>query len=145
MTFERMIKKFQCPGCVCGPKPKTCSAFKLSEDVGAQKCSGHVMGTSINGQIHVALGLPTGFCRSPPQDDKKRTRSQLEIGLWLKGTKPLWDHLNVPVWALVQDGHLFVRTYRPRVDRSQIDVIAGGTLAMVPNAIDVKPFYDEID
>lgn len=144
MTKEEMIEKFQCPGCVSGPDPKTCPAFKLDEEYGF-KCSGHVMGTSLNGVIHIALGLPKGFCRSGPQDDMKRTRSTMQLGLWLKDTNPAWDKLNIPVWALEEDGFLFIRTYAPRTDRSRVDVIEGGTLALVPQAINVKPFYEEFD
>lgn len=143
-TKEEMIEKFQCPGCVSGPNPKTCPSFKLKEEY-AFSCGGHVMGTSINMQIHIALGLPKGFNRSPPRDDMMRTRSQLELGLWLEGTAPEWNFLNVPVWAMEEDGHLFVRTYSPRTDRGRIDVIEGGTLALVPQAIDIKPKLEEFD
>jgi hypothetical protein len=144
MTEEEMIEKFQCPGCVSGPDPKTCPHFKLSTEYGF-KCGGHVLGTSINMQIHIALGMPKGFNRTPPQDDKMRTRSTMELGMWLEGTKPDWDKLNVPVWALEQDDCLFVRTFSPRTDRSRIDVIAGGKLDMVPGALDVSKFYEEFD
>jgi hypothetical protein len=144
MTKEKMVEKFQCPGCVDGPAPKKCKGYKLSEEHGIV-CSGHVLGTSINMQIRFALGLPKGFSRAGPQDDMRATRSKLSLSLWLKGTSPVWDKFNVPVWALEEDGFLFVRTYAPRTDRGRIDVIEGGTLAMVPQAIDVKPFYEEFD
>jgi len=103
------------------------------------------MGTSINLIYHIAIGLPKGFCRSGPQDDMKATRSKLVLGLWLKGTAPTWDKLNVPVWALEQEGFLFVRTYAPRTDRGRIDVIEGGTLALTPKALDAGEFHAEID
>jgi hypothetical protein len=144
MTKEEMIEKFQCPGCVSGPDPKTCPGFKLDEQYGF-KCESHVLGTSINGQIHIALGMPKGFNRPSPQDDMVRTRSTLQLGLWLKGTNPAWDKLNIPVWALERDGFLFVRTYAPRTDRGRIDVLEGATLALVPQALDVSKFYEEFD
>jgi hypothetical protein len=56
-----------------------------------------------------------------------------------------WDKFNVPVWALVQEGVLFVRTYCPRTNQTFVDVIEGGTLSLVPQAIDVAPFYEEMD
>lgn len=44
-----------------------------------------------------------------------------------------------------QDGHLFVRTYSPRIDATFVDVIKGGTLALVPDAVNVGDFIGEID
>lgn len=144
MTREEMIKKFQCVGCVSGPDPKTCPAFKLDEQYGF-KCSGHVIGTMVGLQLHLALGMPKGFNRSSPQDDMMATRNTLQLALWLKGTNPAWDKFNLPTWALEEDGCLFVRTYAPRTDRGRIDVLEGGTLALVPNAIDVSKFTDDFD
>lgn len=144
MTEEEMIKKFQCPGCVGGPSPRSCEEFKLVKEYGA-KCAGHVMGTSINLMTHIALGLPKGYNRSGPRDDMTRTRSTLSLGLWVKGTAPEWDKLNVPVWASEQEGFLFVRTYSPRTDRTRIDVVEGGTMALVPGALDTNKFVDEFD
>lgn len=143
---QEMVEKFQCPGCMCGTDPKTCSAFNLEQPYGFH-CSGHVLGTSVNMQFHIALGLPKGFNRPPPRDDMMRTRSTIinGFGMWLAGTKPSWDKLNIPVWAMVNDGYLFVRTYSPRTDRGRIDVIEGGTLDMVPQALDVSKFVDEFD
>lgn len=69
----------------------------------------------------------------------------MDIRLWVSGTKPEWDRLNVPVWAMVDDGFLFVRTFAPRVNMSWVDVIEGGDLSMVPNAINVGAFVGEID
>lgn len=144
ITKEKMVEAFQCPGCVCGPDPKNCPQFKLKEDYGFS-CGGHVLGTTVNFQVHMALGLPKGFNRPPPQDDMMRTRSKMEIHLWLKGTHPGWDNLNVPVWALEEDGFLFVRTYSPRTDRGRVEVIDGATLALVPRALNVALFRDEFD
>lgn len=145
MTKEEMIKKFQCPGCVGGPDPKTCESFKLNEEYGF-KCGGHVMGTTINLMTHIALGLPKGYNRSGPRDDMTRTRNTLSLALWeKKGSLPAWDKLNVPVWASEQEGFLFVRSYSPRTDRTRIDVVEGGTMALVPGALDTNKFVDEFD
>jgi len=46
---------------------------------------------------------------------------------------------------MVKDGFLFVRTYSPRINHCSIDVIEAGDLDMVPEAIDVGKFIDEID
>jgi hypothetical protein len=67
------------------------------------------------------------------------------IRLWVSGTAPDWDRFNVPVWAMEKDGFLFVRTFAPRLDEGSVDVIEGGTLKMVPQAIDISPFIDEMD
>lgn len=57
----------------------------------------------------------------------------------------IWSRFNVAVWAMERDGFLFVRTYMPRVDVTVVDVIEGGTLALVPDAVNVGEFVDEID
>ena len=72
-------------------------------------------------------------------------KNKIDIRLWPGGTKLDWDKLNVPVWAMVKDGFLFVRTFAPRINRTWIDVIEHGTMDMVPNAINVSEFIDEID
>jgi hypothetical protein len=144
MTKEEMIEKFQCPGCVSGPNPKKCPAFKLDTQYGF-KCSGHVLGTSVNLQFNIALGLPKGFNRPSPQDDMMRTRNVLQLALWLKDTNPAWDKFNIPTWAMEHEGFLLVRTYSPRTDRGRVDVVEGGTLALVPNALDVSKFVDDFD
>lgn len=141
MTQIEMVEEFQCPGCTCGG-PKACDKFKLRslpcpEDHGVW-CESHSAGTFLMGFGRIALGLPKGFCRYGPSD-------KLDIRLYQKGTKPEWDRLNVAVWAMVKDGFLFVRTYSPRVNKCSVDVVEGGDLGMVPGAIDVSKFIDEID
>lgn len=86
----------------------------------------------------LALGLPKGFNRYGIGD-------KMSIRLFQKGKKPAWNNLNVAVWAIVENGFLFVRTYSPRVNYCTIDVVEGGDLSMVPGAIDVSKFFDEID
>jgi hypothetical protein len=88
------------------------------------------------------LGLPKGF-------NKVGEYAAFLLRLWPKGTKPQWDKLNVPVWSLEQDGHLFVRTFTPRLCRPSVDVVEGGTrkesLPAKLKGIDVGEFYEEID
>lgn len=168
LTVVDMVEKFQCPGCVSGSDttcgnyvPVTQSGF--SDDAKASWCDGHTLGTSLfgsTGMLHMALGLPKGFNRSGQTLDifnahfkegphkgrrKPNTASFMEIRLWLAGQDPGWDEFNIPVWAMVEDGFLFVRTVCPRTARVITDVIEGGTLDMVPNAVDVGKFVDEID
>jgi len=138
MTQIEMIEEFQCPGCTCGG-PKTCDKLKLHVSVSVGTwCESHSAGTFMLGLGRIALGLPKGFHRYGPGD-------KMEIRLFLAGEKPEWDHLNVAVWAMVIGGFLFVRTYSPRVNRCSTEVISGGDLGMVPGALDVGKFIDEID
>lgn len=155
MTNEELIEKFLCVGCVSGSDTK-CGRFKLNTSYGAS-CTSHVLGTRMMGAGTLALGLPTGFNRPPPEkagpdSTQMKHSNTMEIRLWAKGTAPEWNNLNVPVWALEKDGFLFVRTLAPRVGRLYVDVIEGGTLGMtaeqahgVLHAIDVSKFIDEID
>jgi hypothetical protein len=144
MTFEEMVEKFQCPGCVAGSDTK-CGVFTPNAEHNA--CDAHVLGIMIGLGNSIALGLPNGFNKpginwsaNPP-----RAKNKIHIRLWTATTQPQWDHLNVPVWAMVEDGFLFVRTYSPRINKGVVDVIESGNLSMVPNAIDVSKFIDEID
>lgn len=141
MTPKQMIEKFQCPGCVSGES--NCNSYKIDNSYG-NRCSNHVVGTMFNFR-HYALGLPTGFNKSGFNDKRNGTKNTMMIRLWLKGTSPTWDHLNVPVWSMEENGFLFVRTYSPRIDDGAVDIIEGGVLEMVPNSINVAEFIDEID
>jgi hypothetical protein len=154
----RMIKEFQCAGCVCGSDPKDCGAFKLAvvEDTfwhGAMfHCDGHIPGTNVLGVRSglLYLGLPTGFNRvgmrfmhgcNAPGEEPGASR----VRLFLTPSYPTWDALNVAVWAMRQDGHLFVRTYMPRINCAYVDVVEGGDLKHCPNAIDVSKLVEEMD
>lgn len=148
---KSMIKEFQCPGCVCGCDPDDCSAYDPKSVDGAAWCDGHVCGTTMMPGGTIALGLPKGFCKTGVEIDhydrtgkKKRGRNKIDIRLWADAA-PKWDRLNVPVWALEQDGYLFVRTFMPRINSSYVEVIKGGTMALVPQAINVAEFIEEID
>ena len=132
VEIKEMVEMFQCPGCVCG-SDTNCGHYNY--DQRELKCTGHVIGTHIGLGNRVALGLPKGFNKPGFTTDR----------LCLKDTHPGWDRLNVPVWAMEKDGFLFIRTFAPRINFSCVDVIEGGTLDMVPNAINVAEFYEEID
>jgi hypothetical protein len=139
-TIVEMVEEFQCPGCVCGVDTK-CGQYKY--DVDHQTCMSHVLGTSVLGIGNFALGLPRGFCKSGV-DYEFKSRNKMHIRLWT-GKHPIWDNLNIAVWAMEKDGTLFVRTYSPRVNYACVDVIDGGTLSLCPGAINVAKFLDEID
>lgn len=143
MLAEEMIEKFQCPGCIYGSDTK-CGKFYLRTECGVF-CGNHVLGTMDNGLRAFALGLPKGFCQPGPKDSREGNKIKMSIRLWTTGTSFEWDNLNVPVWAMEKDGFLFVRTYSPRINDGFVDVIEAGDLSMVPGAIDVSKFYDEID
>ncbi|MFO0939852.1 MAG: hypothetical protein U0930_03715 [Pirellulales bacterium] len=139
-----MVEQFQCPGCVCGGDTK-CGKFKW--DAEWQRCVSHVLGTMFGLGNWVALGMPKGF-NKPGFDFAQEPAvvySKMLIRLWPGPEVPNWNHLNIPVWALMQDGFLFVRTYCPRINVGYVDVIQGGALELVPNAIDVSKFIGEID
>jgi hypothetical protein len=140
---ERLVGRFQCPGCVCGSSPDICDKYNFSPD--DLRCVSHVLGTYIGLGNLVALGLPKGFNKPGfTQDGEKENK--MSIRLFCNGDTPTWDRLNVPVWAMEQDGFLFVRTFAPRIDLTWVDVIEGGTIAIChDNVINVAGFYDELD
>ncbi len=139
-NINKMIEQFQCPGCVCG-SDIDCGRYNYDKEM--QQCTGHVLGTSVGLNNSVALGLPRGF-NKPGFDEEGRCKNTMNIRLWESGD-PGWDNLNVPVWAMEQDGFLFVRTYMPRINMTAVDVIKGGKIDMCPDAIDVSAFVDKID
>lgn len=145
---KERIEKFQCPGCVHGGDTN-CGMFSESIDAFCNSCQNHVLGTHIGFNILVALGLPKGFNRpGRVWDDKAKNfihESRINIRLLDINDLPEWNKLNIPVWAMEKDGYLFVRTVMPRIGMILIDVIEGGTLDLVPNALNVAEFIDEID
>lgn len=146
-TFKQMVEEFQCPGCVCGGNIH-CGSYKLGkEGETGGGCRGHVLGTMIGLGNSVALGLPRGFNKPGYDYEAEPPRAIIKMGirLWANGTRPDWNHLNVPVWFLESDGVLFVRTFMPRINLGLIDVVDGGSADLVLHALDVAKFLDEID
>lgn len=139
--IEKLVERFQCPGCARG-KNTDCGEYYYSPK--EMRCSSHACGTYLGLSNLVAQGLPKGFNKPGIRDDGLN-KNKIDIRLWIEGTYPEWDHLNVPVWAMVEDGFLFVRTFAPRINFSWVDVIEKGTLSMCPNAIDVSEFKNDID
>lgn len=138
MNNEALVEKFLCPGCTCGSDSK-CGSYNPVAVDGNLMCGGHCPGTLVVPGGKIALGLPKGF-------NKVGQAEKSNIRLWSVGTKPDWDRLNVPVWAMEKDGFLFVRTYCPRINVGWVDVIEGGKKEDCPaGVIDVGSFKDEID
>ena len=111
----------------------------VGTEVGGYRCEKHHPATMMLGFGKLALGLPKGFHRLGKCGFDMRLFEKPE------DAKDLWDHLNVPVWAMEKDGYLFVRTYAPRVNETWVDVVKEGTLGLVPKAINVGEFFDDID
>jgi hypothetical protein len=141
-----MVEKFQCPGCSLGHEPKSCVNFVI-DDYGTfgSSCRNHYAGTLIAGIGRIALGLPVGFNRYGGCAETKAT-DRMVIRLHPNWAPP-WDRFNVPVWKVLEDNILYVRTYSPRNNFSCVDVIQNGALndPMLENTIDVGQFHDEID
>lgn len=136
----KLVERFQCPGCVCGCGID-CGKYKY--DYRELRCVAHVLGTYMNGAL-IALGMPKGFNRAG-WDASGKQRNKIDIRLFLEDQRPEWDNLNVPVWAIEQDGFLFVRTFAPRVNITWVDIIEKGKLSICPNAINVSNFIEDID
>lgn len=138
--IEPMVARFQCVGCVC-ECAAGCDSYKLGTGNGALWCENHAPGTLQFPGDRFFLGLPKGFCKTGPREK----RYIGGIRLWSKGKgQPFWDKFNMPVWAMLQDGYLFVRTYMPRLNIGVTDVIEGAT-ELPEGAIDVAEFQGKID
>jgi len=154
--LQSMVEKFQCPGCLRG-SDTSCGKYSLDPD--GFSCENHAIGTSmlsLNGLIKFALGLPKGFNRpglEKNSDNVRHYKNQMEIRFHDATTdegkmklRRWWNHLNVAVWAMEQDGYLFVRTFSPRINTTYVDVVKGGSRTdLVPDAINVADFIDDID
>lgn len=140
---KAMIQEFQCSGCVSGMDTK-CGRFKLWRLEDQFACQSQCAGTRHLGIANglMALGLPKGFDRVGQAEGRQQ---EIYVRLSEKSDLGEWDKCNVAVWALEQDGYLFVRTYSPRINKAYVDVIKGGKLAQVPGAINVGKFKDDID
>lgn len=143
---KQMVKKYQCLGCMRG-SDTNCGTYKPN-DLNGGSCLSHVLGTSEIGIGLFALGFPKGFNRpGVTWDDSGRLQSQhkMEVRFSDVSEPTVFDKFNVAVWAIEYEGDLLVRTYAPRVNRTVLDVVRGGTLSLVPQAINVCDFVGEID
>lgn len=147
MSLEqlRMVREYQCSGCVVGSDPKTCGSFELQEEKNDfYRCIQHVSGTRVYPGGNIYLGLPKGFNKVGAVHPDYKSKTHIRIHP--EDSVLPWDRLNVAVWGMEQDGTLFVRTYCPRVNDAFIDILPGRTMAVLPEGvIDVGEFIDEID
>ena len=145
MTAAEMVETFLCPGCVCGGDT-SCGTYTPDDEFG-HRCMGHVCGTACMGsQEPSALGLPSGVNHCRRRFDERQVREiVLLVRLWTAGSSPVWDDFNRPVWAMLKDGFLFVRTLSPRIGQLAVDVIEGGDMSMVPGALDVGDLSEGMD
>jgi hypothetical protein len=150
--LKEMVEQVQCPGCVVGMDTK-CGKFKSVEGQPWSSCETHVMGTSAFGMVggrHLLIGAPKGFCRMG--------ENTTTIRLFEDVKDAQYDKLNVPVWAMRDEGLLWVRAYSPRVNALTLDVYKKGDVqdlkSMFSEAlkrsgmempIDVKEFKKDID
>ena len=141
--INEMVEKFQCPGCVNGSSVCDCKKYSIAIEQFHFFYENHCPGTRILGvrSSLILLGLPKGFNRIG--DDHKDNDEYVRLFVNKNGL--IYDKFNVPVWALEKDGYLFIRTFAPRLNRTFVDIHKGMKISMVPNAIDVSKFYDEMD
>ena len=92
MTPEEMIKKFLCPGCVSGEDCLDIQLIKFNDEQTGFNCLNYCAGTRILGLGKIFLSMPKGF-------NRVGNNPAVEVRLFLEGNKPIWDNLNVPVWA----------------------------------------------
>jgi hypothetical protein len=146
-----MVKKFQCLGCTSGGANtlEECGDINPSPGTGhpasCWNCDNHSAGTFMSGVGKIYLGMPKGFNRVGLNALTYSQEQHKAIRLWTKAPDDLWNRLNVPVWATEYEGYLLVRTYSPRINMTYLDVVKDGALDMVPDAINVAEFVDEID
>mgnify|MGYP003425246834 CR=1 FL=1 len=125
-----LVQKFQCPGCGAGIDVSS-GCFKPSDTLA---CGNHSAGTYIAGIGCINLGLPKGFNRlGPINKDIQKSNIRLFAEL------PEYNAFNMPLWALEEDGHLFVVVAIPRLQQFWVDVVPGKKISdLPPNVIDVS-------
>lgn len=149
-TIElQMIDEFQCPGCIHGHGTETCPKFELKDERNGGKphffaCKNWRPSTFMGGVGRLCLGLPKGFTRTGMVEFGDKSFDYIRLY-----EKPedlsSYDKFNIPVWAIVVKGYLYVRCYSPRNNWLFVDVVKGGKLEHAPGAINVGEFYEEID
>lgn len=148
-TQEEMVRDFQCPGCTNGINPIQCDSYnpEIEQDIHGKlqfSCKNHCAGTMLGRLGFVNLGLPKGFNRvvKPYIYGEKKSYSNIQFYEEI----PVYNDLNMAVWAMELDGYLFVRVVCPRIDKMYVNVIKGGKFTDLPKyTANVSDFYDDID
>ena len=124
---KTFVEKYQCPGCVSGPYP---DCYK--KDTVGEGCDNHGLGTSLGLGMHIALGLPKGFCRA---------YLKIKDFVLIFDTFEKWlveyeqDKFNVPVWKYLDEhGNTLIRLYQPRLNNGMVHIIKGNVMDKV-NAV----------
>lgn len=139
-----MVDEFQCPGCIHGTDPETCSQFELHKEEGFFVCKNWRPSTFMGGVGRIALGLPRGFNRTGMVEFSDKPFVYMRL-YEKPEDMPSYDKFNIAVWAMEKDGYLYVRCYSPRSNWLFVDVVKNGKLEHAPGAINVDEFFDEID
>jgi len=145
---KEMIEEFQCPGCVNGSNVSCCELqhINIGEREETFFCRKHVAGTFFRAGGLVYLGMPEGFDKVGFISDTIERNRTTNIRLFQEEKAPIYDNLNIPVWAMEKDGYLFIRDFLPRINKTYITVIKNGKMSEIcPQAINVSKFIDEID
>jgi hypothetical protein len=106
-TAPSAVKKYQCPGCVCG------SGECFEKDPCSEACDKHHAGTLLRGIGKFFLGLPNGFNRLGECNTK------IQIFNTFGQLKDFWtyDRFNVPIWKhFNKNGHTLIRGISPRIN-----------------------------
>lgn len=145
-----LVEEHQCPGCVLGGDTG-CGSYKVVTFEEGAACGAHVAGTSVRPGWTFYLGMPKGFNQVGPLNKfvTDHGRGYYPIIFYPSDDKPTFDRrFYIPIWAMESVGKLgrllFVRVLEPRISRSSIVVVEGGTLADAPGADDVSKFIEEI-
>lgn len=143
-TQREMIMNFQCPG--CSADCVSCSNCDFDDlGNGMFRCSNHSAGTIMGGVGKIALGLPKGFNKVGAVGNNL-TEFSTNVRLVENPESTQYNFFNMPIWAMEEDGYLFVRCYCPRINFGYVDVIKGGTIEEVcPKAVNIKEAYDDFD
>jgi len=142
MNKLEIIQEYQCPGCVNGSDPQTCEKFKLFEQNLDNwfKCENHWPGTSVNGQ-QFHLGLPKPFALVKIVAERAEKFAEPFFRFFQKNKHPMYGTdfyygaRDIPVWALEQNGFLFVQVYSPRVKKTVVEIIEGGKISDLPTSV----------
>ncbi|MFA5071130.1 MAG: hypothetical protein WC511_02055 [Candidatus Pacearchaeota archaeon] len=146
-TVLKAVEKYFCPGCMqaCN-RGERCQNVSKSSNWGGFTCSKHHPGTFIGGLTKIYLGFPRGFNKVPAESPYNIKPEMVEI------CGPTdFNHLNIPVWALEDNGNLFVKYVSPRTNVVNVLIYLNLTLEKFREivvkypVIDVSEFVNQID
>ena len=141
--MNKLVRKYQCPGCAAGPNKDCYKKAKYSE-----ACVNHTIGTFFTkvgmNITHVLRGLPNGFCRTGGNQRPINLFRKWEDCLWLSDSTiyniPVWHHIN-------KAGHTLIRVYQPRKNLGFTLVFGGDVSRKLPAScvLITQEMIDEMD